>query len=265
MKADDIIEEGTEWAELGRELDVSTFERDDQYSDWHDSEPFDRMFKAVLWAKVEDESVTGIPSRLEEQPEVAKAFGFDLDDLPHGDTFARAWRERFEELQSTLETAATDIDEMASERGSPIGGHTGLTAEETDGSSKRTEQRLLREKTNEVLDEMANTVFPELDLPRPKKAIYDKDDLLELLTAMGMEGEAANGGADSHGDTLAEDKDVDLTDPFYEDGMRGETLLDCNSPTLYPRDHRHGEQSSEEDSEAYQALQHLPRSRFYGD
>ncbi|TKX61019.1 transposase [Halorubrum sp. ASP1] len=186
------------------------------------------MFLAVLWAKTEDESVTGLSGRLEDNPDIAEAFGFTLGNIPIGDTFARAWRNRFEELQDTIERAAKDIDKIATERGSPIGGHTGLNREETDGSSKRTEQRLLRKKTKEVLDQMADVVFPALDIPRPENAIYDEEDLLELLTVMGINGEAANNGAVINGDRLAEQKDIHPTeDPFYEDGMRGETLLNA--------------------------------------
>ncbi|MFP8890691.1 transposase [Natrialbaceae archaeon A-CW2] len=228
-QADEIIDNDTDWVELGQELDVSMYRHDDPYPEWHaETNDFDPMFLAMLWAKTEDESVTGLSDRLKENPDVADALGFTEEDIPHGDTFARAWRERFDSLQTTIETTAKTTDEIATERGSSIGGHTGLTLEETKGTSKRTEQRLLRKKTTEVLDEMAGVVFPELDIPRPENAIYDQEDFLELMTIMGMEGEAANGGADIHGDKLAEDKDIHPTeDPFYEDGMRGETLLNA--------------------------------------
>ena len=228
-QADDIIDHGTEWPELGAELDVSRYRRDDPYPEWHaETTDFDPMFLAVLWAKTEDESVTGLSDRLEDNPEIAEAFGFnDMDDIPHGDTFALAWRERFEELQSTIERAAKDIDELATECGSPIGGHTGLDPEETSGSSKRTEQRLLRKKTKEVLDQMSDVVFPALDLPRPENAIYDEEDMLELMTVMGIHGDAAHDGAVTNGDRLAAQKDISLDDPFYEDGMTGETLLNA--------------------------------------
>jgi len=227
-QADDIIEARTEWPELADELEVSRYQRQDPYPEWHaETNDFDPMFLAVLWAKTEDESVTGLSDRLEDNPEIAEAFGFNIDDIPHGDTFARAWGDRFEALQDTINQTATDIDKIATKRGSPIGGHTGLKPKETDGSSKRTEQRLLRKKTKEVLDQMADVVFPALDLPRPENAIYDKEDLLELMTVMGIEGEAANNGADLNSDRLAAQKDIELDAPFYEDGMNGETLLEA--------------------------------------
>lgn len=227
-QADDVIEAGTEWPELAGELDVSRYQRQDPYPEWHaETNEFDPMFLAVLWVKAEDESVTGISDRLEDNPEIAEAFGFDGDDIPHGDTFARTWRNRFEDLQDTIERTAKDIDEIATERGSPIGKHTGLHPDEKDGSSKRTEQRLLRKKTKEVLDQMADVVFPALDLPRPEEAIYDEEDLLELMTVMGIKNEAAHNGAVTNGDRLAEQKDIELDDPFYEDGLTGETLLEA--------------------------------------
>ncbi|MDR5672025.1 transposase [Halalkaliarchaeum sp. AArc-GB] len=227
-QADDIIEAGTDWEELATELDVSRYERQDPYPEWHaETNEFAPMFLAVLWAKTEDESVTGLSDRLKNQSEIADAFGFDKNEIPHGDTFARTWRNRFEELQEGIERAAKDIDKIATERGSPIGNHTGLESEETDGVSKRTEQRLFRQRTKEVLEQMADVVFPALDLPRPEEAIYSEDDMLELMTALGIEGNAANAGAVTHGDRLDEEKDIDEEeDPFYEDGMTGETLLE---------------------------------------
>lgn len=231
-QADDVIEAGTEWPELARELDVSQYQRRDPYPEWHnETNDFEPVFLAVLWAKTEDESVTGLADRLQDNPEIAAVFGFDdPDDIPHGDTFARAWRERFDDMQDTIERSAEDIDQLATERGSPIGGHTGLNPEETGGSSKRTEQRLLRQKTKEVLDEMADVVFPALDLPRAEKAIYDEEDLLELMTVMGINGSAAHGASETNSDRIAAQKDKDIhptKDPFHEDGPTGQTLLDA--------------------------------------
>jgi len=227
-QADEIIDTDTDWMKLGQELDVSIYRSDDPYPEWHaETNDFAKMFLAILWAKTENQSITGLSDRLKTNREIAEAFGFTEEEIPHGDTFARAWRKRFDSLQNTINTTAKTIDEIATERGSSIGGYTGLTLEETNGRSKRTEQRLLRKKTNEVMKEMVGVVFPELDIPRPENAIYDKDDLLRLMTVMGLESEAANGGADLLGDKLAEEKDIQPRDPFYEDGMRGETLLNA--------------------------------------
>ena len=97
-QADDVIGAGTEWPELAAELDVSRYRDRDAYPEWHaETNEFDPVFLAVLWAKTEDESVTGLSDRLQDNPEIAEAFGFDPDDIPHGDTFARAWRNRFED------------------------------------------------------------------------------------------------------------------------------------------------------------------------
>ncbi|MDL0138980.1 transposase [Halobacterium salinarum] len=234
QQADDIIEYGTEWPELATQLDVSKYRSQDPYPAWHaETNDFDPVFLAALWAKTEDKSITGIADRLEDNPEIATALGFNPDDIPHGDTFARAWRNRLNDedsdvdLQTIIETTAKTIDKLATERGSPIGGHTGLQADETDGSSTRAGQRLLREKTREVLDQMSDVVFPELNLPRPEHAIYDEEDLLELMTVMGMEGDAANDGATINSDRLAAQKDIDIDDPFYVDGPTGETLLEA--------------------------------------
>lgn len=224
-QAHDSIEHGTEWPELGDALDASRYAHEDPYPDWHTGTDFEPMLLAVLWAQTEDKSVTGLSDRLADNPEIAEAFGFDVDDIPHSDTFARAWRNRFEELQDRIERWGDDIDEMATKRGSPIGAG-GLNAEETAGSSKRTEQRLLRKKTREVMGQMGEIVYPALNLPRPEKAIYDEESLMELLTVMGIQSDAANSGSEINGDRLDALRDPDLDDPFYVDGMTGETLLD---------------------------------------
>lgn len=224
-QATDIIEHGTEWPELGDSLNAGRYAHEDPYPDWHPGTDFEPMLLAVLWAKTEDESVTGLSDRLVENPEIARSFGFDVDDLPHGDTFARAWRNRFENLQDRIERWADDIDEMATKRHSTIG-VSGLNAEETNGNSKRTEQRLLRKKTREVMGQMGEIVYPALNLPRPEKAIYDEESLKDVLTVMGIYGEAANNGADINGDRLDALRDPALDDPFYVDGMTGETLLE---------------------------------------
>lgn len=226
-QAAEIIDADTDWAALGAELDVSHYRRDDPYPEWHaETTDFDPMFLSVLWAKTEDESIYGLSERLNNNPEIAEAFGFDLDEIPCGDTFNNTWGDRFEELQDEIETTAQMIGEIGHERGCAIG-TVGLNPEETGGTSKRTEQRLLRKKTREVLDQMWDVVFPALDIPRPEQAIYDQGDLLELLTVMGIKGDAANNGADINSDRLDSVNDVDLDDPFYADGMTGETLLDA--------------------------------------
>jgi len=113
-QADEIIEPGTEWSDFGAELDVSRYTNRDSYAEWHAGvNDFEPMFLAVLWATAEEESVTGLSDRLEDNPDIATAFGFDVDDLPHGDTFARAWRNRFEELQGTIKRSADQIDDVA--------------------------------------------------------------------------------------------------------------------------------------------------------
>lgn len=223
--ADDIIEHGTEWPALGDGLDASRYAHEDPYPDWHEGKDFEPMLLAVLWAQTEDESVTGISDRLADNPEIARSFGFDVDDIPHGDTFARAWRKRFEDLQDRIKRWGDDIDEMATKRGSPIGSG-GLNADETAGSSKRTEQRLLRKKTREVMGQMGEIVYPALDLPRPEKAIYDEESLMELLTVIGIQSGAANSGSEINSDRLDALRNPDLDDPFYVDGLTGETLLD---------------------------------------
>jgi len=67
----------------------------------------------VLIGNDEAQLFADLDDRLKNNPEIADAFGFNTDEIPHGDTFARAWRDRLEDLQESIETTAKTIDEIA--------------------------------------------------------------------------------------------------------------------------------------------------------
>ena len=231
-QADEIIDENTEWVDLVEKLDVHRFERRDEYPDWHDSIPFRRMFLAYVWAKAEDISLTTIPSQLEANPELATAIGFDLDDLPSESTCkpTRLEEGRFEELQTTAERGVTEIRRIAAERGSPIGNdllsyYNDDSSDEHSEPTKRTKNRLLRGKMNEVFEEINTVILPSMWLPRPEEPVYDEDELLthEAVAAIGQM--AANGAGEVMGDKKNPEGNPD--DPFDADGPTGETLLEA--------------------------------------
>jgi hypothetical protein len=188
------------------------------------------MFLAYVWALVEDESLSGIPDRLEDQPELARAFGFDPDDLLSESTCKPVrLNDRFEDLDGTVKVAVERIRNIARERGAPIGytlvEAAGGDTEEKQGISKRTEQRLLRKTGNEVLDELKSVAIPSMSLPRPDNPIYEADELLVLEAIAAINRAAANNGGIQLGDEKNPDSERD--DPFYEDGPSGETLLEA--------------------------------------
>lgn len=55
--------------------------------------------------------------------------------------------------------------------------------------------------------------------------IYDDDGLLVLETLLGVTGTAVGGGAETYGDYVNPDPDID--DPGFADGQSGETLLEA--------------------------------------
>jgi len=221
--AAEIITQETTSVDLCAELDVSRYTHEDPHRDSDKAEPFEPMFRARLLQALEDYSDPELCRRLEDL-EVADALGFDPNDLPNRSTFYRARTDRFEELKSRLETASRQIREVATEVGSPIGPE--LKPKDTSGTSKRTENRLIRNEMQELVDKVARLVFPAFNLPRPEKAIYDGEDFLEMETVMGIEQCAANQGGETYGDWLDEEAELDEDDPFYEDGPTGETHLD---------------------------------------
>ncbi|WP_227379622.1 hypothetical protein [Haladaptatus halobius] len=88
-QADEVLDEGTEWVELVEQLNIPTsYRTQDPYSAWHAAvTDFDAVFLAALRAKTEDEFIIGLSDRLADNPEIADAFRFEIDDLSHGEAF----------------------------------------------------------------------------------------------------------------------------------------------------------------------------------
>ncbi|MGQ3330558.1 transposase [Halorubrum sp. FL23] len=231
QQADEFIDQETEWVDLLPELDTCLYTGRDSYPEWHTATPFGPMFCAYLWAKVEDISLSTIPDRLETNPELATAMGFEPNDLPSESTFkpSRLEDDRFADLQSTVERAVEEIRKLAARRGSPIGcGPFQLQNGEDDDSgppSHRTIQRSLRKEGRQVLEELNTVAFPSMSIPRPDDPIYDEEELLTVEAFAAIEQQAANSAGVSLGDELNPDPDLD--DPFYEDGPSGETLINA--------------------------------------
>jgi hypothetical protein len=170
--------------------------------------------------QIEELSDQTVCDRLDADPEAAQHLGFEPGAVPDRSTVYRARNDRFAELAPTIRTAVRQIRRLAAERGSPIGPRP--EPEEDSGVSRRTEERLVRKKMKEVVDEAETVVFPAFDWERPEKAIYDVDDLLLLETVAGIKNSAANDGGKSLGDLY----DPAIDAPFYEGGASGETMLE---------------------------------------
>ena len=227
-QVDDVLTADTDWITLANELDVSRYTLRDGHPEWSSSLPFRPMFLAYLWATVERESLSGIPDRLSDRPELARAFGFEMDDLPSESSCKPVRLEnRFGTLQTVVESGAEEIRSLAAERGAPIGNDLLKTAdgEDEQSLSNRTIQRLLRKRGHEVLDELKSVAIPSISLPRPDDAIYDDDELLVLEAIASIKQKAAHDSGQKLGDVKNPDPDID--DPFYEDGPSGETLLEA--------------------------------------
>lgn len=230
LQAEKIIDENTTWVQLASELDVSSLKQQDTYPDWHTSTPFRPMVLAYLWALVEDNALTGIPIQLQKNPELAKAMGFDPDNLPSESTFRPVrLKKRFSDLEFKLEKSARFVRQIAAERGAPLGFDLGPISAPTENDdselSERTIDRLLRKKGKEVLEEVKTVAIPSIQLPRPENATYDKEELLLVETVAAIRRSAANDAGKNLGDM--KNPDPALNDPFYKDGPSGETLLEA--------------------------------------
>ena len=230
-QAADVIDADTTWEDLANELDVEQYRYHDDYYDDPNATPvpFVPMFLAVLWAHVEQRAPSSAAEHLENNPALADAFGFNSDDIPNRSTFYRAAKHRFEELDGRLTRGAKQLRRIAAERGSPIGYDLGTPEADDDSEnstpSKRTIQRMLRSKGRKVLGELRSTVYNALRLPRPEEGIYEEFELFDMESIGTINQNAANNAAQTYGDW--KNPDPDYTDPFYEDGPTGETLLEA--------------------------------------
>jgi len=228
-QADEIIDSDTTWTDLALVFDVDVYRDRDGHPDWHSGTPFEPMFLATLWARVEDIPLSTIPDRLEDDHGLARAFGFDPRDLPSDSTFRPTRvKDRFSDLQTVLDNTARHIRHFAVERGAPIGVSLtrikGETADNGEEPSHRTVQRMLRRKRKDVLEEMSDLVFPSLELERPDDTVYDDEELYTMETIAAIKGLAANQAGEDLGDLKNPDPDYD--DPLNADGPSGETLLE---------------------------------------
>jgi len=221
-----VVDETTVAADLVTQLEYGRYTHEDPVADWRPSKPFEAMVAALLLQELEDASDGWLHRTLDADSELAAALGFEPDDPPSRSAISRAWSGRLAHLRSMIETSARQIQQLAAERGSPIGAPYETSAsEEPTGSSKRTVNRLLRRKTRDLLDELQTVVLPAFEFDRPEDPVYDDEELLTLEACLGVTGTAANGGAETYGDFVNPDPSLD--DPFYEDGPSGETLLEA--------------------------------------
>jgi len=221
-----VVDETTVAVDLVTQLEYDRYTHEDPVPDWRPSKPFEAMVGALLLQELEDASDGWLHRTLEANPDLAAGLGFEPDDPPSRSAISRAWSGRLADLSSRIETSARQIRQLAAERGSPIGApYADSASEEPTGSSKRTVNRLLRRKTRDLLDELQTVVLPAFEFNRCEDPIYDDEELLTLEACLGVTGTAANGGAETYGDFVNPDPDLD--DPFYEDGPSGETLLEA--------------------------------------
>ena len=221
-----VVDQTTGATDLVTQLEYDRYTHQDPVADWRSAKPFEAMIGALLLQELEDASDGWLHRTLEASPELATALGFEPDDTPSRSAISRAWSGRLADLRSMIETSARQIRQLAAECGSPIGApYPDSTSEEPTGSSKRTVNRLLRRKTRDLLDELQTVVLPAFEFDRPDEPIYADEELLTLEACLGVTGTAANGGAETYGDFVNPDPDLD--DPFYEDGPSGETLLEA--------------------------------------
>lgn len=190
----EIIDEDTTSVELVSQLDVSVYDHEDSYSEWHYSASFEPMFRAILVQAIEDYSDVELHRMIAEDTDTTSALGFSPGSVPDRSTFTRARNTRFEKLESRIETTARQIRELAASCNSPIG--ASLKSDNREGNSERTRNRIINQQTKQVTQEMQRLVFPAFSFDRAQNAHYETDTFCELQCHLGLSSSAAESGTD---------------------------------------------------------------------
>jgi hypothetical protein len=152
--------------ELVSDLNFGHWQADDEYPDWHATEPMKPMLRALFLRELMDCRNSNAPytktdhERRLREPGVATQFGFDLADdeqAPCRTTYDRAWNNRLnDDLRRYLAHTATRVRAYAHREGIPLG-LDALEREPDDKSSasRSTQDRAVRHKTRQVLKQVS--------------------------------------------------------------------------------------------------------------
>lgn len=209
----ELLESKNSTVELVSRLDFGYVEDRDQYADWHSSSPLQPMIRSLLFKELNDLSYSDLHRFLTHNRNRAEEFGFD--EIPSRPTFGRTWNDRFDdELRDLIEQGAERIREFGRSQGQLIGLRS-IKPEDKSESSRRTQDRYISEKSEEVTQELQRLVFPTFDFNRADNAHYETDAFLELQSHLGLSHSAAESGTnlfqqDTRRDEGAPDADTHL-------------------------------------------------------
>jgi hypothetical protein len=229
QQATDLLDDESEIdaTSLASHLEFSHWLPDDEYPEWHTKTEMEPMLRALFLRELMNCRSTDSPytktdhERRLRASDMAEQFGFDLDEderAPCRTTYDRTWNDRLsDDLQQYLAHTATRVREYAHSVGNPLGLHA-FDPDSTDksGCSKRTENRLIRKKTSQVLDQTADLIFPLFEFGRAENAKYDDDMFLGAQCLMNFNNCAAEQGMELYGDNIAEATNIPRTESDTE-------------------------------------------------
>jgi hypothetical protein len=199
---------------LVSDLDFGHWQRDDEYPNWHATEPMEPMLRALFLRELMDCRNSNTPytktdheQRMRE-PGVAEQFGFDLDadeQAPCRTTYDRAWNDRLsDDLRQYLAHTATRVRAYAHEEGIPLGlDELEREPDDKSSASRSTQDRAIRRKTRRVLEQVSGLVFPLIEFGRADNAQYNTETYLGAETLMCLNGVAAEQGMEIYADNAA--------------------------------------------------------------
>ena len=186
--------------EIASRVPFSLLDADDQYASWHASKPLEPMVRTLFLKELSNRSFKSTAELLD-KGDTAEKLGFHERNPPSRTALSRTWNNRFtDDLRFYIENNASWIRGYACEIGHQL--RAELWTDEERGTSKRTQQRVIDEKLQEVPGEVANLVDTELDfLPeRASNAQYSHRAFIEAESTLGIERQAAETGCKNYGD-----------------------------------------------------------------
>ena len=171
--------------------------------DWHHKYDLEPHIRVMVFYHLRADNNWSALHRFLSKKDRAITIGYSAEKFPNKNTapsrtaLTRAWNKYMDDiLKDTVVHAAKEIRNVSREHGSPVDVDA-LDQEDREDASTRTKQRVKREASEDVARKTREWFYPEIDLGLGENAVFENEDLLDLMVHMCRERDFANNAADT--------------------------------------------------------------------
>ena len=175
----------------------------DARADWHHKYDLAPHIRTMVFYHLRGDNNWSALHRFLSKKDRATTIGYDPEKFtsdnsaPSRTALTRAWNDYMSDpLKNTIVHAATEIRKTAREHAAPVDVDA-LDQEDREDASTRTKQRVKSEASEDVARKTREWFYPEIDLGLAEDAIFENEDLLDLMVHMCRERDFANNAANT--------------------------------------------------------------------